>query len=198
MDPPLVPEHLELMGQDMNFEDIDDIGQYMSYEDFVDTGKKMGFEEWIDFLSKFPGTTPEFVGKVLADVAKEYSNRSKFLPPGMQEEEECEHVHVDLPKITISMTPEKQAEAVVKYRKLFVGDATAPASVPPTSSRFMLVTAQVAARREEEYALEMPLPKNQARTVSSVNGFPMHSGTTPWDKLQPSTLNPAIVVCDVG
>lgn len=141
----------------------------------------LDFEELMVYVAHLPGTTAELVGNAIAEAEKKDAYRRRAFEQGKPQ-----FVHEHLPRITMNMTPEQQAEAAVKYRELFVGDATAPPRVPRTSSRFVLVAAQVAARRELEDAISTPLPKGQARSVVSVNGFPRHSSTTPWNELEPS------------
>ena len=147
-------------------------------EDFAD------LDELVDYLAHIPGSSAELVGSVLAEhnIASrkraEQIEGSKFVPGNEQ-----------LPRVTMSMTPEEQVQGAVKYREWFVGDATAPPYVPGTSSRAALVATQVAARRDQENAIASPPPESQARSLVGVTGFPRHSSTTPWDQLQPGMCN---------
>lgn len=144
----------------------------------------MDLDELMDYLAHLPGSSAELVGNVLSEhnIASrklaEQVEGAKYVPGN-------EH----LPRVTMSMTPEEQAEGAVRYREWFIGDATAPAYVPSTSNRSVLVASQVAARRDQENAIATPPPQGQARSLVGVTGFPRHSSTTPWDKLQSSACD---------
>ena len=151
----------------------------------------MSMDDLIFYLSHLPGSSAELVGSVLAE--KEIASRKEAEQfGGSKYVSGNEH----LPRVTMTMTPEEQAEAAVIYRKWFVGDPAEPARVPGTSNRSALVAAHVAARRDQENALATPLPKGQARSLVGVTGFPRHSSTAPWDQLTPSACS-LVVISDM-
>ncbi|KAH9833708.1 uncharacterized protein C8Q71DRAFT_859984 [Rhodofomes roseus] len=147
--------------------------------DFLHT---LDIEQMID-LAVHLGLTPEAMGDVLADADINYRHLSDIA----EEQGSKTVMGIErLPRLILSMPPEEQAEAAIKYKEWLEGESDGgPVYKPKTSSRATLVAAQIAARKEQEKQFAAPASKVKARTIAVVTGFRKHTSKAPWNELEP-------------
>ncbi|TFY52583.1 hypothetical protein EVJ58_g9932 [Rhodofomes roseus] len=149
--------------------------------DFLHT---LDIEQMID-LAVHLGLTPEAMGDVLADADINYRHLSDIA----EEQGSKTVMGIErLPRLILSMPPEEQAEAAIKYKEWLEGESDGgPVYKPKTSSRATLVAAQIAARKEQEKQFAAPASKVKARTIAVVTGFRKHTSKAPWNELEPAS-----------